>query len=737
MNWFRLSLMAALVAAASVRAQEIGSDAPGEPPLAGLERAAASRTEAESDRVQAQVHYLQARLALGRGDRAAALRHYQRAWRWDPRQASLLPEIVKLAFQLKRNDEAARYAALAEDGDLNEPLLLRRLATHLTERRDWKRAIRLYEQAQKLEDQRQPRPAKLDLGAAIIRREMGRLYFLTDDFARSSEAFADVLAALDDPASSLSDDAKQLLLDDAAQTYRLWAEALLAAGKLDTAEDLFRRSQAAKDDAGLLAYQLARVAQKRGDPKLARQRLEEYFAAKSDAAGAAPYSLLAELIAGETKDAAEARQQTIERLEQLAAADPENLALRQALANRYLAAEDFKKAEPLLAAIAEKQPASEAAGQLAEVYRRSNRPEKLLALAAQSAATTGSLDLWGDALAALAADKNLVKRLAELAREQPGEAGALLAAGLIAVEAKEFDLSDELFTAAAGGKSPPQPATYWRWGLALLMADEPARSAQVFQRMLDEKIGLAAKDSAEEADTLFYLSAALALNDRTDEALVAARRAAELRPGDQRIAARIGWILHQGDRLDEARQTYVDFLQRFDGRQTLPTTREAVRDARLALSNIDLARGDYPAATEWLQQVLDEFPEDVGAGNDLGYLWADRGEHLQRSLEMIQRAVSADPNNTAYRDSLGWALFRLNRLEDAVRELQTAAAGESGDGVILEHLGDALLQFGRREEALAAFRRAAAALEKAGQAVRLKELRQKLERVEADLPPHP
>ena len=555
----------------------------------------------------------------------------------------------------------------------------------------------------------------------LIHREMGRLYFLTSDFAKSAEAFSLVNRALEDPQTPLSADAKQLVLGDAPETYGLWAEAFLAAGKLDEAEAMFRLAHPAESAGAILAFHLARVTAERGDTAAVLGKLAEYFAAKSAAAGVEPYELLAKLSAQQATDATAARQQTIQRLEKLANEDAENLPLQLALADQYLAVANPDKAEPLLAAIASKPAGSSATGKLAEIHRQTNRPGKLLDLAAQAAAKTGSLDLLGDAVAKVAADRPLVKRLAELARAHAGEGNANLAAGLLALEAREFDLADELLAAAVARQPPPTATVMRRWGLGMLLADEPARAANVFQRMLGEKIA-----PAEEAETWFFLSAALALADRTDEALAAARKAAELRPSDPRSAARIGWVLNHGKRLGEAREAYLDFLRRFDGRHGQATTRDAVKLARLALSNIDLELGDYPAATEWLQQVLDEFPGDIGAGNDLGYLWADRGEHLQRSLVLIERAVKADPENAAYRDSLGWVLFRLERTAAAVRELKKAAAGESADGVVLQHLGDALLKLGQRDEALAAYRRAEAAFRSAGE-------KRKLEAVQSNI----
>jgi tetratricopeptide (TPR) repeat protein len=177
--------------------------------------------------------------------------------------------------------------------------------------------------------------------------------------------------------------------------------------------------------------------------------------------------------------------------------------------------------------------------------------------------------------------------------------------------------------------------------------------------------------------------------------------------------------------MDEAREAYLAAIQRFDSRHDDSAIRQAMREARLALSHIELARDDFPAAAEWLEQVLDEFPEDPSANNDLGYLWTDRGLHLHRGLAMVQRAVATDPGNLSYRDSLGWALFRLGQHAAAEKELATAAAGDES-GVVLDHWGDVLSKLGRKDEALSAWRRAEAAFQKTSQTKELEAVRKKI-----------
>ena len=40
--------------------------------------------------------------------------------------------------------------------------------------------------------------------------------------------------------------------------------------------------------------------------------------------------------------------------------------------------------------------------------------------------------------------------------------------------------------------------------------------------------------------------------------------------------------------------------------------------------------------------MLDEFPEDITALNDLGYIWADQNKKLHQALPMLERAVAAE-----------------------------------------------------------------------------------------------
>jgi tetratricopeptide (TPR) repeat protein len=99
------------------------------------------------------------------------------------------------------------------------------------------------------------------------------------------------------------------------------------------------------------------------------------------------------------------------------------------------------------------------------------------------------------------------------------------------------------------------------------------------------------------------------------------------------------------------------------------------------------------------KQALKLSPDQPQVLNYLGYSWVDMGDNLQVALDMIRKAVELRPQDGYIVDSLGWAYYRMDRLEEAVVELERAVALMPGDPTINDHLGDAYWKVGRRLEA--------------------------------------
>ncbi len=137
------------------------------------------------------------------------------------------------------------------------------------------------------------------------------------------------------------------------------------------------------------------------------------------------------------------------------------------------------------------------------------------------------------------------------------------------------------------------------------------------------------------------------------------------------------------------------------------------RDALLAALRFQLGEAyersrRYDEAADQFQSVLELQPDNSLAMNYLGYMWADNGENLEQALDLIRRAVDLDPNNGAFVDSLGWALFRLGEFEQARRHLERANQLVPRDSTILEHLGDVYVALGDDRRARDAYEEALA-----------------------------
>jgi tetratricopeptide (TPR) repeat protein len=87
---------------------------------------------------------------------------------------------------------------------------------------------------------------------------------------------------------------------------------------------------------------------------------------------------------------------------------------------------------------------------------------------------------------------------------------------------------------------------------------------------------------------------------------------------------------------------------------------------------------------------------------------AERGERLDEAVKLIHRALEVDPNNAAYLDSLGWAYFKLDRMDLAEGHLRRAAEQMTTNSVVQDHFGDLLYKLGRYREAVEAWQRALA-----------------------------
>ena len=223
-------------------------------------------------------------------------------------------------------------------------------------------------------------------------------------------------------------------------------------------------------------------------------------------------------------------------------------------------------------------------------------------------------------------------------------------------------------------------------------------------------------DHAEAATRLYE---ALRHNPR-DPALWSRAATAALFAGRPLRAAEIadeGLLLFPG-RVDLLRAAALGYLDAYRNEDALARFEEALDlldeapddDARLradllaGLGMIYTRRRDFHAADSLYARALTADSDHAVALNNLAYSLAERGQDLDRALDLARRALDLVPENPSFMDTLGWVYLQRDDLENAERWLGRAVGG--GGALALEHYGDLQARLGRLDAAREYWQRA-------------------------------
>ncbi len=105
------------------------------------------------------------------------------------------------------------------------------------------------------------------------------------------------------------------------------------------------------------------------------------------------------------------------------------------------------------------------------------------------------------------------------------------------------------------------------------------------------------------------------------------------------------------------------------------------------------------AETEF-RKGLQLAPDFAPIENYLGYMLAERGQKLDEAVTMLKKAVTFDPQNGAYLDSLAWAYYKQGQYALAEDFERKAAVRMSNDPTVLDHLGEIDAKTGKLSQAI-------------------------------------
>lgn len=222
----------------------------------------------------------------------------------------------------------------------------------------------------------------------------------------------------------------------------------------------------------------------------------------------------------------------------------------------------------------------------------------------------------------------------------------------------------------------------------LIVTKDYAKAAEQTERALDLD---PADSEGWEMLTSLYLQV-----DRLDDARQAIKRSLRYYPDNSRQYLVLGSIYDQEGQRDKAAAEYRHALSLTDSTDVSQLSR-----IYGAMGDNLYAREQADSAFVYYQKSLLYDPDNTLALNNCAYYLACEGRDLDRALEMIEKAVGAEPENATSMDTYAWVLFKRKDYAKA-REIidRTLSLSDERSEEILEHAGDIYFMDGDPDGAL-------------------------------------
>ncbi len=109
--------------------------------------------------------------------------------------------------------------------------------------------------------------------------------------------------------------------------------------------------------------------------------------------------------------------------------------------------------------------------------------------------------------------------------------------------------------------------------------------------------------------------------------------------------------------------------------------------------------GEWDKAEKDLLKSLEILPDQPHVLNYLAYSWVEKGNNIEKSLEMLEKATNLRKNDGYIIDSLGWANYVNKNYVDAEKFLQRAVELMPIDPIINDHYADVLWMLNKNIQA--------------------------------------
>lgn len=265
-----------------------------------------------------------------------------------------------------------------------------------------------------------------------------------------------------------------------------------------------------------------------------------------------------------------------------------------------------------------------------------------------------------------------------LSVQAPNNVDVLYALGLLYLQTNRLDEAERYFVRLTGLKKRVFDSNYYLARIAE-ERDELEKASDLYQGV---------HGGENYLDARIRLSLILARQGEVDKALGNIRSIQKAKGKNRLILIQAeGEILINAKRFQEAMDVFNVAIEE-ESHADILYSRAMLAEK---MGRLDLLETD-------LRTILEEDDNNATALNALGYTLADRTDRYEEAYGYIQRAYELSPNDFYILDSMGWVLYRLGRLDEAVEYLQKALELRN-DPEIAAHLGEVLWVRGDRQAA--------------------------------------
>jgi len=295
--------------------------------------------------------------------------------------------------------------------------------------------------------------------------------------------------------------------------------------------------------------------------------------------------------------------------------------------------------------------------------------------------------------------------LAEVLSSDPDSKVALSALAQVRIQQKQYAEATSILEKLSEQDKTNQE---YRFGMAMLAVQ--MKDWTRAEALFDE---LKRADYGDEGVVDFYLAQ---IAEETGRYALALERFRAVPDGERGWLAKLRAAVMLGKlgRIDEARRSLADLpavtdeeriqVQQVDAQvlrdagenakayevlaaalQKFPDDPDLLYDLAMVAEKLDR----IDVVEQKLKRLIELKPTNAHALNALGYTLVDRTTRIAEGLALVERALVLAPDDPFILDSVGWANFRLGKLDEAEKHLRRAMQ-QRPDPEIAAHLGEVL-----------------------------------------------